>query len=153
VSVGHGFEIQVRQQSHNGSRMIAANVATALEVAGHRVGVYLTDTGTRTLVDGSIITPTTTPADLPGGGTVTLDTTISRETVTWPNGSFVAIGYTPGDGAAVWPLRRQLAGIAGGVTLRLRRGLGHGHVHRPEVPLRPAFPCQPGQLTSRRGQS
>ena len=89
------FEIQVRQQPWLGSRLVAVNVATAMTVSGHRVGVYLTNTGTRTLIDGN---KPPRPPHQPhtGGGTITQDTANNFETIQLPDGSFVTAAYVPG---------------------------------------------------------
>jgi hypothetical protein len=90
------LEIQVRQRPWGSSRVVAVNSAVAVRVAGHRVGVYLTDTGARTTVDGSAVDLAGGPAEVPGGGTVTLDAGIRRVTISEPDGTYVGVDYAPG---------------------------------------------------------
>jgi choice-of-anchor C domain-containing protein len=90
------YQVQVRQQPWHGSRTVSVNTAVAMMVNGRRVGVYLTDTGVRTLVDGVAMTPTADPAPLAGGGSLIWQPAANRETVVWSDGSFVAIDAAPG---------------------------------------------------------
>ncbi|MCY1138530.1 putative Ig domain-containing protein [Actinoplanes sp. Pm04-4] len=90
------LEIQVRQRPWGSSRVVAVNSAVALRVGGHRVGVYLTDTGVRTMVDGAVVNPGSDPLELPGGGTIMLDAGIRRVTVSGPDGSYLGVDYDPG---------------------------------------------------------
>ena len=91
------FQIQVRQRPYKGtSNTVAENSAVAMQVAGHRVGVYLTHPGHKILLDGTQITPTATASALPGGGTVADNTTAGLVTVTWPDGSYITIVYANG---------------------------------------------------------
>ena len=91
------FQIQVRQRPWaRTSPTVAENSAVAMQVVGHRVGVYLTDPGHKILLDGTPMTPPATGSPLPGGGTVVDDTSAGQVTVTWPDGSYVTIGYLGG---------------------------------------------------------
>jgi hypothetical protein len=112
------FEVQIRQRPWGASRSVAVNSAVAMRVAGHRVGLYLTDTGVQTLVDGAAADLGTAPLALPGGGTLSLDTAVRRVIVTWPDGSFVAADYVPGsyislDLSAATVQRGHLQGLLG----------------------------------------
>ncbi|WP_157545887.1 nidogen-like domain-containing protein [Hamadaea tsunoensis] len=89
------LQIQVRQAPLAGSRAVAANVAVAYKVNGHRVGVYLGDTGPRILIDGSPVTVTGTPLALPGGGSIVLSAP-GVPTLTWPDGTFVTMDTAGG---------------------------------------------------------
>ena len=90
------LEIQVRQRPWGNSRVVAVNSAVALRVGEHRVGVYLTVTGVRTLIDGSVVDLGAGPAEIPGGGTVTLDAAIRRVVVSGPDGTYLGVDYDPG---------------------------------------------------------
>jgi hypothetical protein len=90
-STDDDLQVQVRQRPWNGSRTVAVNCAVAFEVAGHRIGIYLTDDGgTRTLVDGAPVTVAATALALPGGGSIAL-TAAAVQTVRWPDGSTVSV--------------------------------------------------------------
>lgn len=90
------FEVQVRQQPWRGSQLVAVNTATAMSVNGDRVGIYLTPTGVRTMVDGEAVTLGSDALALPGGGSIRLDAAGRLETVTWPDGTSVTASYVPG---------------------------------------------------------
>jgi choice-of-anchor C domain-containing protein len=90
------LEVQVRQQPWRGSRLVSVNTATAMSVNGDRVGLYLTATGVRTLVDGTEVAASATPTALAGGGRIAFDTAGRLITVYWPDGSFVSASYEAG---------------------------------------------------------
>lgn len=85
------LEIQVRQAPFQSSPSIACNQAVALRVAGHRVGIYLTDSGELVLLDGKAVTAASAPIPLPGGGTLTYPPNSPVQTVTWPDGTVATV--------------------------------------------------------------
>ncbi|WP_285688654.1 putative Ig domain-containing protein [Actinoplanes sp. NBRC 103695] len=90
------LEIQVRQRPWNGSRVVSVNSAVAVRTGGHRIGVYLTASGVRTLVDGTAVDLAAGTAQLSGGGTVSLDANARRVTVSGADGTYLAVDYDPG---------------------------------------------------------
>jgi hypothetical protein len=90
------LEIQVRQRPWGTSRVVAVNSAVALRVGGHRAGVYLTDSGVRAMIDGAAADLGDGPVELPGGGTITLDASIRRVTISGPDGTYLGVDYEPG---------------------------------------------------------
>jgi hypothetical protein len=88
------FQIQVRQAPFGGtSQTVAANVAVAFEVAGHRVGIYLANPGVTTRVDGAVVTLSAGTYPLPGGGYILDSPSTDQEAVFWPDGSFASVNY------------------------------------------------------------
>lgn len=91
------FQIQVRQRPFGGTSLtVAENAAFAFTVAGHRVGIYATNPGVQTLIDDQPAAVSATPTVLPGGGSVSANPAIGRETVTWPNGSNATVDFSGG---------------------------------------------------------
>jgi len=86
-----GFQVQTRQQPYPGSATVALNTATAMDVVGERVEIDSTPDGMSLLVGGVV----TGGADLSlahGGSVVATSTTVGEViTVTWPDGSAVAV--------------------------------------------------------------
>ncbi|MBM0205931.1 VWD domain-containing protein [Micromonospora sp. STR1s_5] len=80
------FEVQVRQTMFPASSVVAVNSAVAVQVAGDRVGVYVTPDGPAVRVNGSAPVSAPDGVKLPRGGTVTGwgDGTV---TVEWPDGA------------------------------------------------------------------
>ena len=88
------FQIQVRQAPFGGtSQTVAANVAVAFEVAGHRVGIYLANPGVTTRVDGAVVALSAGTYPLPGGGYILNSPSTDQEAVFWPDGSFASVNY------------------------------------------------------------
>jgi hypothetical protein len=85
-----GFQVQTRQQPYPGSKTVAMNTATAMNVAGDRVEIDSTPDGMSLLVDGRLAEGANISLTH-GGSVVATSTTIGEViTVTWPDGSVVA---------------------------------------------------------------
>ncbi|GAA2153048.1 hypothetical protein GCM10009844_36920 [Nocardioides koreensis] len=95
-STADDFEVQVRQQPWNGSQLVAVNTATAMMVDGTRVGIYLTPTGVRTLVDGDPVSVDGAGRALPGGGSIRHDQPGHLVVVSWADGTSLSASYVPG---------------------------------------------------------
>jgi choice-of-anchor C domain-containing protein len=95
-STADDFEVQVRQQPWQGSQLVSVNTATAMDVNGDRVGIYLTSTGIRTRLDGEVVDVGATALPLPGGGSIRHDAAGRLEIVSWPDGTTVTASYVPG---------------------------------------------------------
>jgi len=95
-STADDFEVQVRQQPWNGSQLVAVNTATAMMVDGTRVGIYLTPSGVRTLLDGDPVSVDGAGLALPGGGSIRHDQAGHLVVVTWADGTSLSASYVPG---------------------------------------------------------
>jgi hypothetical protein len=84
-----GFQVQTRQQPYPGSKTVALNTATAMDVAGVRVEIDSTTDGMSLLVGGVVAGGA--DVSLAHGGSVVASSTSVGEliTVTWPDGSVV----------------------------------------------------------------
>ena len=92
------FEIQVRQIPWYSSRDVAGNSAVAMRITGHRVGIYLSTSGSGTtsqvLLDGINAPPSEQAHQLSGGGKIQyyLSGDNHPELIaTWPDGSVVRV--------------------------------------------------------------
>lgn len=139
------FQVQVRQAPWAGtSRSVAANIAVAERVAGHRVGVYLaTGGGVNVRVDGQATTATS--LTLPGGGTLSNNAATGHVTTTWPDGSFVIVDYSRGyylDLSAT--VSTAQAGHIGGLLGNANGNAADDLATRDGTPV--PYPATPAQL-------
>jgi hypothetical protein len=84
-ATGGDLEVQTRQVAFPGSRRVSVNTAVAMNVAGDRLGVYLTAAGPEVHLN-TVVTPLAGNLHLTHGGTLNrLDD--GEITVMWPDGS------------------------------------------------------------------
>ncbi|MEU4729595.1 VWD domain-containing protein [Streptomyces sp. NPDC023588] len=86
------LRIQVRQVPYPGSTLVSVNKAVAMNVAGDRVGLYLSENGIDVRVNGKLRQVPDGDMALPHGGGVSRISADDLESyeVTWPDGSFLA---------------------------------------------------------------
>jgi hypothetical protein len=89
-AAGGGLEVQVRQSAFPGSQVVSINTAIAANVAGDRVGVYLSAEGPRLHVGGVAMAPSAVAQRLGHGGTVSLRAGRSID-IGWPDGSELVV--------------------------------------------------------------
>jgi len=75
------FEIQARQEPWRSSCRVTVNTAVAFHVAGHKVGVYLTNPGAQTFIDDQPASASGAPIDFSDGGSVRMNVAASQEAV------------------------------------------------------------------------
>src|SRR3954462_8378419 len=88
------YQIQVRQEPRTGSRLVAANVATAVVVNGDRVAIYLDNGFVRLTVNGQNKAVPTGSLHLPRGGTLTADSAARRLVLSWTDNSTLGIDWS-----------------------------------------------------------
>jgi hypothetical protein len=105
---GH-FQVQARQKQIPG-RPVSMNTAVAMEVGGHRLGIYAQDApdgGSPLWLDGRPLDVGDGPLPLPGGGT--LQHLGNRYQVTWPTGESLLVSSIGMGGANFLTLNVELS--------------------------------------------
>ncbi|MDI2124857.1 VWD domain-containing protein [Yinghuangia seranimata] len=114
---GDGMRVQTRQEPVAGSRAVAVNTAVAADVAGDRVGFYLTGAGgVDVRLNGGATVPQAGVTALPKGGRLTRSGAAAAPAyaVAWPDGSTLFV--TPIGGYGLKADLAVAAARAGGLS-------------------------------------